>query len=243
MQDVHLARADRDSAEDALRQAIGGEKQVQRALEILIGRYPSAEIQGADELMPVPPPIPVGVPSDIIQRRPDLVAAERRVAAAFYLTEQAELAKLPSFTLSASVGGNSSLDDVIGNLAAGLVAPIFTGGALEAQVEQATADQEATIAVYGQSLLKAFEEVETSLTNEALFSERETLLESSEENYEKAYDMARERYDVGQTDLLGVLQIQAQWVGARVGVVSIKSDRLTQRVDLHLALGGSFEVQ
>jgi outer membrane protein TolC len=123
------------------------------------------------------------------------------------------------------------------------VAPIFTGGALEAQVEQATADQEATIAVYGQSLLKAFEEVETSLTNEALFSERETLLESSEENYEKAYDMARERYDVGQTDLLGVLQIQAQWVGARVGVVSIKSDRLTQRVDLHLALGGSFEVQ
>jgi outer membrane protein TolC len=132
---------------------------------------------------------------------------------------------------------------VIGNLAAGLVAPIFTGGALEAQVEQATADQEATIAVYGQSLLKAFEEVETSLTNEALFSERETLLESSEENYKKAYDIARERYDVGQTDLLGVLQIQAQWVGARVGVVSIKSDRLTQRVDLHLALGGSFEVQ
>jgi NodT family efflux transporter outer membrane factor (OMF) lipoprotein len=241
MQDVHLARADRDSAEDALRQAIGGEKQVQRALEILIGRYPSAEVEGADELRPAPPPIPVGVPSDIIQRRPDLVASERRVAAAFYLTEQARLAKLPSFSLTGSVGGNTDLDDVIGNLTAGLVAPLFTGGALEAQVEAATADQQATIAAYGQRLLKAFEEVETALTNERLFEERERLLESSGGNFKQAYDMALAHYDVGQTDLLGVLQIQARWVGARVGVVNIKSDRLTQRVDLHLALGGSFE--
>jgi NodT family efflux transporter outer membrane factor (OMF) lipoprotein len=241
MQDVYLARADRDKAQDALRQAIGGQKQVQRALEILVGRYPSAEIEAADEQIPVPPPIPVGVPADIIQRRPDLVAAEARVASAFYLTEQAELAKLPSFTLSASVGGSSDLDDVIGNLGAGLVAPLFTGGALEAQVEQATADQEAAIAVYGQSLLKAFEEVETSLTNEGLFAQREAYLRSAEDNSKKAYDMSRTRFDVGQTDLLSVLQIQAQWVGARVGVVNIKNDRLTQRVDLHLALGGSFE--
>jgi outer membrane protein TolC len=241
MQDVYLARADRDKAQDALRQAIGGQKQVQRALEILVGRYPSAEIEAADELIPVPPPIPVGVPVDIIQRRPDLVAAEARVASAFYLTEQAELAKLPSFTLSASVGGSSDLDDVIGNLGAGLFAPLFTGGALEAQVEQATADQEAAIAAYGQSLLEAFEEVETALTNEGLFAEREDYLRSSEENSRKAYDMSRARFDVGQTDLLSVLQIQAQWVGARVGAVNIKNDRLTQRVDLHLALGGSFE--
>ncbi len=241
MQDVYLARADRDKAQDALRQAVGGQKQVQRALEILVGRYPSAEIEAADELMPVPPPIPVGVPADIIQRRPDLVAAEARVGSAFYLTEQAELAKLPSFTLSASVGGSSDLDDVIGSLGAGLFAPLFTGGALEAQVELATADQEAAIAVYGQSLLKAFEEVETSLTNERLFAEREDYLHSAEDNSKKAYDMSRSRFDVGQTDLLSVLQIQAQWVGARVVLVNIKSDRLVQRVDLHLALGGSFE--
>ncbi len=176
-----------------------------------------------------------------IQRRPDLVAAERRVAAAFYLTEQARLAKLPSFNITAGVGGTSNFDDAIGNLSAGLFAPLFTGGALEAQVEAATADQEAVIASYGQSLLTAFEEVETALTNETLFAERETYLESSEDNNKKAYDLSRARYDVGQTDLLSVLQIQSQWVGARVGLVNIKSDRLVQRVDLHLALGGSFE--
>ena len=241
MQDVYLARAQRDQAQDALRQAVGGRKQVQRALEILVGRYPSAEIEGADELRPMPPPIPVGVPSDIIQRRPDLVAAERRVAAAFFSTQQANLAKLPSFTLSAGVGGSSDLSNAIGNLGAGLFAPIFTGGALSAQVDAANANQEAAMAAYGQSLLKAFEEVETSLTNEALFREREGYLRSSEENNKKAYDMSKTRYDVGQTDLLSVLQIQAQWVGARVGVVNIQNDRLAQRVDLHLALGGSFE--
>lgn len=241
MQDVYLARADRDRAEEALRQAQGGQKQIQRALEILVGRYPAAEIEGADELSAVPPPIPVGVPADIIARRPDLVAAERRVAAAFYSTEQAELAKLPSFNISAGVGGMSNMDDTIANLSAGLFAPIFTGGALEAQVDSANADQESAMAAYGQSLLKAFEEVETALTNESLFEERQRYLESSEENSKKAYDLSKTKYDVGQTDLLSVLQIQSQWVGARVGVVNIKSDRLAQRVDLHLALGGSFE--
>ncbi len=97
------------------------------------------------------------------------------------------------------------------------------------------------MAQYGQSLLKAFEEVETSLTNESLFAEREDYLRSAEENSKKAYDMSNARYDIGQTDLLSVLQIQAQWVGARVGVVNIQNARLAQRVDLHLALGGSFE--
>ena len=135
----------------------------------------------------------------------------------------------------------AGLDDVIGNLGAGLFAPIFTGGALSARVDQANANQEAAMAAYGQSLLKAFEEVETSLTNEALFKEREEFLRSAEENSQRAYEMAKTKYDVGQTDLLSVLQVQAGWIGARSGVINIQNVRLAQRVDLHLALGGSFE--
>jgi outer membrane protein TolC len=124
---------------------------------------------------------------------------------------------------------------------AGIFAPLFTGGALEAQLDSATADQEAAIATFGQSVLRAFEEVETALTNETLYEEREHYLESVVENNERAYEMERNRYDVGQTDLLSVLQIQAKWIGARVGWVRIKNERLAQRVNLHLALGGSFE--
>ncbi len=241
MQDVHLARADLASAEDALRQAIGGKKEVQRALELLLGRYPAAEVETADELVPVPPPVPVGLPADIIERRPDLVAAERRVASAFFLTEQARLARLPSFSLSAGVGGSSDLDDMILNLGAGIMAPLFTGGALEAQLDSATADQEAAIAAYGQSLLRAFEEVETSLTNERLFAEREVYLDTVVDENERALELARVQYDVGQIDLLSLLQIQTKWIGARIGLLRIQNDRLAQRVNLHLALGGSFE--
>ena len=241
MQDVHLARAELASAEEALRQVRSARAQAQRGLEILLGRYPAAEIDGAESLVAVPPPIPVGVPSDVLTRRPDLVAAERRVAAAFFLTEQARLAKLPSFSLSASLGASSSLEGAIADLGAGLFAPLFTGGALESQVQVATADQEAAIAAYGTTVLRAFEEVETALTNERLYAERERYLETSVEENEKAYELAKVRYEVGQTDLLPVLQIQAGWLGARVGLLNVKDQRLVQRVNLHLALGGSFE--
>lgn len=241
MQDVYLARADLNSAEDALRQAIGGQQQARRALEILLGRYPAAEIQTADELVPVPPPVPAGIPVDLLQRRPDLLASERRVAAAFYLSEEARLARLPSFTLTATLGGNNDLNDLIGNLGAGMVAPLFTGGALEAQLDAANADQKSAIAAYGLTLLTALEEVETDLSQEQLLLERERFLAASASNYESAWRLAEKRFDVGEIDLLSVLQMQASWVGARIALLHVRNQRLAQRIDLHLALGGSFE--
>lgn len=241
MQDVYLVEADLASAQDALRQVESGRQQAARSLEILMGRYPSAEVEGADELMMVPPPIPTGVPADILERRPDLIAAERRVAASFLLSEQARLAKLPSFTLTGGVGGNNSLDSFVGNLAAGIFAPLYTGGALEGQIDVANADQEATIAAYGATVLKAFEEVESSLANEDLYAQREVFLQQSADSNFKAYELALVQYEVGKIDLLSVLQMQTRWIGARVGLIRIKNERLAQRVNLHLALGGSFE--
>jgi NodT family efflux transporter outer membrane factor (OMF) lipoprotein len=241
MQDVHLVQADLASAEDALRQVESGRQQAARSLEILMGRYPAAEVDGADEQAAVPPPIPVGIPADILERRPDLRAAERRVAAAFYLSEQARLAKLPSFSINAGVGGSNALDTFVGSLAAGVFAPLYTGGALEAQIDIANADQKAAIAAYGATVLKAFEEVETSLTNEDLFAQREEFLETAVNENLQAYELAKVQYDVGKIDLLSVLQMQARWIGARVGLIRIKNERLAQRVNLHLALGGSFE--
>ena len=241
MQDVFLVRADLATAREARESAKGGQQQARRALEILLGRYPAGEVETATELVPVPPPVPVGLPSDLVERRPDLIAADRRVAAAFFITEEARLAKLPSFSLNATLGASSSLGDAIGNLSGGLVAPLYTGGALEAQLDIATADQEAAIGAYGSAVLKAFEEVEGALTNEDLLSRREVYLDSAVNNNFEAYDLAKVQYDVGQTDLLSVLQMQSRWVGARVGVLNIKNERLAQRINLHLSLGGSFE--
>jgi multidrug efflux system outer membrane protein len=241
MQDVYLVRADLASAEDALQQAISGQQQARRALEILLGRYPAGEIETATELVPVPPAIGAGIPSDLLERRPDIIAADRRVAAAFFLTEEARLAKLPSFPLSVSVGGSSDLSGLIGDLSAGIVAPLYTGGALEAQLEIATADQDAAIAAFGATVLQALEQVEAGLTNEALLEQREMFLSQSVDNNKQAYDLALKQFDVGQIDLLSVLQMQSRWIGARTGLLRVKNARLAERINLHLALGGSFE--
>lgn len=241
MQDVYLARADLNTAEDAQRQALGGQQQAQRALEILLARYPSAEIRTAAELVPVPPPVPAGLPVDLLERRPDLQASERRVAAAFFLAEEARLAKLPSFNLNASVGSSNSVNELVGNLGAGFVAPLFTGGALEASIDAANADQQAALADYALVVLNALEEVENALTQERLLTDREQFLAASAKNNESAWKLAQKRYEVGEIELLSVLQMQSRWVGSRIALLHVRNERLAQRIDLHLALGGSFE--
>jgi outer membrane protein TolC len=164
------------------------------------------------------------------------------VRAAFLLSEEARLAKLPSISITAGVGGSSELSDLVGDLGAGLFAPLYTGGALEAALDGANADQEAAVAAYGQAILRSFEEVENALMEETLLAERVDLLREAAEENRKAWEAARVQYDVGKTDLLSVLQMQARWVGARVSLIHVENERLLTRVNLHLALGGSFEV-
>jgi len=240
MQDVFLVRANLASAEDALQQALSGQQQARRSLEILLGRYPAGEIETATELVPVPPPISTGIPVDLLERRPDIIAADRRVAAAFFLTEEARLAKLPSFSLTASASGDTDLNGLVGDLALGVVAPLYTGGALQAQLDIATADQNASIAAFGITVLQALEQVEAGLTNEVLLQRREQYISQYVDNNKQAYDIALKQYEVGQIDLLSALQMQTRWLGARASLVHVKNARLAERISLHLALGGSF---
>lgn len=246
--DVHLAAADLASAESALRTIKNTQLQVTRSLEILLGRYPSSEIQARKEFLPLPDSIPSGVPSDLLERRLDLISAERLVAAAFQRTEEAKAAKLPSFSLTASAGQSSSdlvsllgLDKNYFNVGANFIAPLYSGGALDAQVEIQTANQEQALANYGQTALKAFSEVESALTNERVLGEQEDLIRVSVKENKDALRITKNQYNVGKIDLFTVLQIQARLNSARSELIRILNARLTQRVDLHMALGGDFE--
>jgi multidrug efflux system outer membrane protein len=93
-----------------------------RCLELLLGRYPSADLATGDKLTAVPPPIATGISSEILERRPDLIAAENRVASAFYKEREAELLHLPRFSFSVGLSINN-LSDAISNLAAGIFPP------------------------------------------------------------------------------------------------------------------------
>src|SRR5208337_2431370 len=176
--DVAESEGSLATARTALTAAQGIYSEARRDLEVLLGRYPAAEIEVAQRFAPVAADVPAGLPLTVLSRRPDVIAAERQVIAAFRLQEAKRLALLPSFSLD--LDGGHLADGLLGLLrinpwllhaAFGLTVPIYTGGALEAQIAIATAGQQQATAHYGSVLLHAFREVESALTNERLLGQ------------------------------------------------------------------------
>jgi NodT family efflux transporter outer membrane factor (OMF) lipoprotein len=246
-QNISLAKADLASAQDGLVSSKAGQRDATRSVELLLGRYPSAELGIVQSLPSLPNNLPAGIPSQLLERRPDLVAAERNVAAAFNRLDAAKAAKLPNLSLSGSLGGvTSSLSSILNpaNLAwqaiGSLVAPIIDGGRLDAQVEAATADQKAAVAGYAQVALNAFADVERALDQGTVLRKRVAALTTVLVESEKALKIANLQFDEGEISLLNVLILQQRVFSARSNLLSINRASLTQFVDLNLALGGSW---
>jgi NodT family efflux transporter outer membrane factor (OMF) lipoprotein len=247
-QDVSLARSDLAAARESLAAAKGGKRDALRALELLLGRYPGADIEVRSALPAVPAPPPAGIPSAILERRPDIIAAERRIAAAINTVNQAHAAKLPSVSLSGSLGGSSSgLSNLLNptnlawQLASSLLVPVMDGGALDAGIEIADADQKAAVAAYADAALTAFGEVETALDQGVVLRERKSSLNEVVREINTALTIAEIRFQEGESDLLDVLQIQQRKFGAQSNLISLERSELDQFINLNLALGGSWE--
>lgn len=247
-QDVALARAETGSLRDSLLKIEQANAQARRALEVLVGRYPSGEIEVAEMLARITAPVPAGLPSELLERRPDIFAAERRVSSAFFQVQQAKAAMLPQFSLTASLGVISSdvfskrsdFSNPTAGIGGSLLAPIFRGGELRAQVEIRNAEQKAAVMQYAGTVLRAFEEVENALNAERTLRRREEVLAQVVEDYERVVEIAETQYDVGRTDLLSVLQQRLRLFSARSTILSVQGERLVQRVNLYLALGGGW---
>jgi NodT family efflux transporter outer membrane factor (OMF) lipoprotein len=246
--DVAIARANVGSYRDALRQAELSREQALRALEGLLGRYPSAEVAVAPNLSAMPAPVPVGLPSELLERRPDVIAAERRVAAAFNRVGEAQAARLPRISLTAGLSAISSdvlvlqdRDNPAWGLGANLLAPIYQGGALRAQVDIRTTEQKQAVAAYASAGQRAFGEVENALSAEFALNDRQAILAANVRDSERALELTQTQFRVGNTDQRAVEQRQMALYSARTSLLRVQSERLAQRVNLHLALGGSFE--
>ena len=248
-QDVALARANLGNFQDTARQVRLAHTQTLRALELLIGRYPAAELAARHELSPLPGEIPAGLPLQMLERRPDLVAAERRVAVAFNRVGEAKAAQLPRIILSANVAAIESdilqlkedFDNPTGGVGAKLIAPIYQGGALKTQVKIRTLEQKEAVAQYAQLALRALGDVENALAAAQTLADRESVLRQVVLDNERALELAQTSYRVGQGDLRAVQQQQLSVHSARLALLRMQSEQLAQRVNLHLALGGSFE--
>jgi NodT family efflux transporter outer membrane factor (OMF) lipoprotein len=246
--DVALARASLGTFEDGARQSRLAHEQAVRSLEAILGRYPAAELQAAPALPAFPGPVPVGMPLEMLDRRPDVIAAERRVAAAFDRVGEAKAAMLPTIRLNASVSALSSevlqLQDDYDNPSAGaggmFFAPLYQGGALQAQVSVRTAEQKEALARYASQALRAIGDVENALATSAILAERAQLLGQVLTEQERALGFEQAAFRIGRQDLRAVQQQQVQVQSARMALLRVQSEQLIQRVNLHLALGGSF---
>jgi NodT family efflux transporter outer membrane factor (OMF) lipoprotein len=245
--DVAVSRSSLLAYQDTSRQLELALMQAVRALELLVGRYPAAELEVSAELGVFPGPVPAGLPSELLERRPDVVAAERRLAAAFYRVEEAKAARLPTITLTGNGSTISSdlvlleeRDDPVWGAGGRAVVPLYRGGALQAQVEVRTAEQKEAVAQYGKVGANAFAEVENALSASFTLDQREAILSQSVTENEKATELANVRYRVGSDDLRAVEQQQLRLFAARSSLLRVQTDRRVQRVNLHLALGGSF---
>src|SRR4051812_10342514 len=248
--DVTLARAGLLAYRDSVRTLDYSYRQSLRALESLAGRYPAAALEVAPQLASMPGPVPVGMPAELLERRPDVVAAERRVAAAFYGVEEAKAARLPRISLTAAVTSISSdlfilknRDNPVWSAGASISAPLFLGGQLQSQIEIRTAEQKQAVADYGRIGWRAFSEVESALSAGLALEEREGILQEAVQENARALEFANVRYRVGSGDLRAVQQQSLALSASRTALLRVQSERLVQRVNLHLALGGSFEAR
>ncbi len=246
--DTTLARANAETTRDSVEQFKLAREQSLRALEALLGRYPAADVDVTAELARMPGPVPAGLPSELLERRPDVVAADRRVAAAFHGVQEAKAARLPRISLTGSVNDISSelfvlkeRDNPVWSAGASLMLPIFTGGALKTQVRIRTAEQKLAVADYGRIGARAFGEVEGALAAEFAARRREAVLSRAVAENQKGVELALVRYRVGSSDLRTVQQQQIAVYGSQSALVRVQTDQLVQRVNLYLALGGGFD--
>ena len=248
-QAVAEARANVGTYRDTLRQIELSREQALRALELLLGRYPSAEIAVAQRLAPMPGAVSVGVPSELLERRPDVIAAERRVAAAFDRIGEAKAAQLPRISLTA--GGSTISSDVFVlkdrsnpafSFGANLIAPLYQGGALRAQVDIRTAEQKEAVAYYARVAQRSFAEVENALATENALRDRDAILGANIVDNARALELVQVQFRVGNADLRAVEQRQLALYTARTARLRVQSEQLAQRVNLFLALGGGFDL-
>lgn len=221
---------------------------LEHAIAVLVGAAPADfRIAVADSWTPTVPAVPLGVPSTLLQRRPDIAAAERAVAAANAQIGVERAAYYPSFSLSASLGRSSSrVSDLFGasntlwSLGLSAAQVIFDAGAIGARVDSAKAAHEASVARYRQTVLTAFQGVEDQLTATASLAQQEALRREASAAADRTEQQILNRYRAGQVSYTEVVTAQASALSARRTVLQLQVNRQTAAVGLIQGLGGGW---
>jgi NodT family efflux transporter outer membrane factor (OMF) lipoprotein len=247
--EIALAETQLDSTQAQAIEVSVQRAQLEHAIALLIGRPPSGFTIARAPLNASPPPVPVGVPSELLERRPDVAGAERRVAAANAQIGVAKSAYFPALTLAATGGFQSAH---ISNL---LTAPsrlwalgpvlaqvLFDGGLRQAQNDQAWAIYDATVATYRQTVLTGFQEVEDNLAALRILEQEAGVQDQAVRAARQSVTLTTNQYKAGIINYLAVVVVQAGALANERTAVDILGRRLTASVLLVKALGGGWSV-
>lgn len=238
---------------EASRASLSGRKdqlgQQKRRLEILAGRYPAATIMASGEIPDLTGDVPAGLPINLLERRPDLQAARARLLSAGYNSQAANKALLPSLSITAN-GNNSSqgfsdlldLDNIFWSVLGNLTQPVFQGGKLRYAAKGSAELFEAEKQVFARTLLDAFREVEDALSSERALKEQVIHTKKAAMNAIAAEKVALDQYGRGLIKISTLLNSQRQSLAQQSQLISIKKQRINNRIALHLALGGDFQI-
>ena len=221
--------------------------QLEHAIAVLLGKPASTFSIPVAPLIAVPPAVPVGVPSELLERRPDIAVAERNMAAANAQIGVAKAAFFPTVTLNGSVGYESTdtsnwltWPSRFWSLGAGVSEVIYEGGLRRAQTAAARAAYEATVASYRQTVLTAFQQVEDNLAALRILEGEAQVQDGAVQAARQSVTVALNQYKAGTASYLAVIVVQAQSLNNEITALSIQSRRLTAAVNLIQDLGGGW---
>ncbi|MEP7298938.1 MAG: efflux transporter outer membrane subunit [Burkholderiales bacterium] len=247
--DVLQAQTQLASARADLASLTAQRAQLEHAIAVLVGKAPAEfAIAPSDWTMTVPA-VPLVVPSELLQRRPDIASAERTVAIANAQIGVQRSAYFPSLSLSASVGNSASrVGDLFGastslwSIGLSVAQTIFDAGATRARVEQAEIGRDAAVARYRQTVLSAFQTVEDQLSTTRSLAEQAELRRVASEAADLTEQQLLNRYKAGQVSYTEVVTAQASALSARRTVSQLASSRQASAIALIQALGGGWQM-
>ncbi|MGA1606286.1 MAG: efflux transporter outer membrane subunit [Planctomycetota bacterium] len=246
--DFRLARSDHQEARALVELRRRQLDDLVRQLQVLTGRYPDSALEPAAGLPSLPGPVPGGLSAELVRRRPDLAAAEHRLAATDALLASSRANLYPRIALTSSAGTSSNdladlgdLDFRVWSIGANLFAPLLDGGRIRADIDEKDARRREALALFGSTALQAYREVETALAATPLLDAEWERRSEAVAEAEAARTLSEDRYARGLVPIDTLLNAQRRALAARTQFLAVARQRLDNRVQLILALGGGFD--
>ncbi len=220
-----------------------------RTLETLMGRYPSGSIDGLSSMPTISREVPIGLPSELMLRRPDLLAAEAKVDAGLKNLAASRKALLPAIRITGGAGTATTdefvdifdVQNLVWNIGANLTRPIYQGGQLRAEIRLSEAERDELVSDYAQTALTAFREVETALASEGYYRAQVAALTIAVVEARRAESLSLGQYEEGLVDIITLLDSQRRAFDSQSTLLTVQLELLKNRTDLYLALGGDFD--